>query len=89
MELVNSSDLTHAAAIAYYALLSLFPFLLLVISLLGAVTADDRDRLPGRDPVQDLGEVARHFGCRQLDHARGPYQRNLIKHLGFHVKRSR
>ena len=45
VELVNSNDLTHAAAIAYYALLSLFPFLLLVISLLGAVTADESQRL--------------------------------------------
>ena len=45
VRLINSSDLTHAAAIAYYALLSLFPFLLLVISLLGSITADDADRL--------------------------------------------
>jgi YihY family inner membrane protein len=44
LELVNSNDLTHAAAIAYYALLSLFPFLLLVISMLGSVTANDADR---------------------------------------------
>ena len=42
--LVNSNDLTHAAAIAYYTLLSLFPFLLLVISLLGSITADEGDR---------------------------------------------
>ena len=45
VELVNSSDLTHAAAIAYYALLSLFPFLLLIISLLGSITADEKQRL--------------------------------------------
>ena len=45
IRLVNSNDITHAAAIAYYALLSLFPFLLLVISMLGSVTADDADRL--------------------------------------------
>ena len=45
VELVNSQDLTHAAAIAYYALLSLFPFLLLVISLLGSIAADEEDRL--------------------------------------------
>jgi len=45
VELVNSNDLTHAAAIAYYALLSLFPFLLLVISMLGSVTANEADRL--------------------------------------------
>ena len=45
LELVNSNDLTHAAAIAYYALLSLFPFLLLIISMLGSVTANDKDRI--------------------------------------------
>jgi membrane protein len=42
--LLNSNDLTHAASIAYYALLSLFPFLLLSISLLGSVTSDEADR---------------------------------------------
>jgi membrane protein len=43
-ELYNSDGLTHAASIAYYALLSLFPFLLLVLSVLGMVTADAADR---------------------------------------------
>jgi membrane protein len=43
-ELYNSDGLTHAASIAYYALLSLFPFLLLVLSVLGSVTADVQDR---------------------------------------------
>jgi membrane protein len=60
VELVNSNDLTHAASIAYYALLSLFPFLLLIISLLGSVTADDRDR------QAVLGFVFRYFPT-QLD----------------------
>jgi len=45
VRLVSGNDLTHAASIAYYALLSLFPFLLLVISILGSVTADEGDRL--------------------------------------------
>ena len=45
MRLINGNDLTHAAAIAYYSLLSLFPFLLLVISVLGSITADEGDRL--------------------------------------------
>jgi membrane protein len=46
-ELYNSEGLTHAASIAYYALLSLFPFLLLMLSVLGSITADaeDRDRV--------------------------------------------
>lgn len=34
----NSDDLTHAAAIAYYALLSFFPFVLLLLSVIGFVT---------------------------------------------------
>lgn len=46
-ELYNGDGLTHAASIAFYALLSLFPFLLLMISMLGSVTADPaaRDRV--------------------------------------------
>jgi membrane protein len=64
VELINGNDLTHAASIAYYALLSLFPFLLLVISLLGAVTADDADR------VSVLSFVFRYFPT-QLDFVTG------------------
>jgi membrane protein len=45
IRLLTGNDLTHAASIAYYALLSLFPFLLLVISVLGSVAADEADRL--------------------------------------------
>jgi membrane protein len=45
VEVVNSNDVTHAAAIAYYALLSFFPFLLLVFSLLGSITDNDNDRI--------------------------------------------
>jgi membrane protein len=40
----NSDDLTFAASIAYYALLSLFPFFLLAFSILGSVTSDEADR---------------------------------------------
>ena len=40
----NSDDLTFASSIAYYALLSLFPFLLLVFAVLGSVTANPGDR---------------------------------------------
>jgi membrane protein len=43
-ELYNSDGLTHAASIAYYALLSLFPFLLLVLSVLGSLTSDAQSR---------------------------------------------
>lgn len=57
-ELYNSDGLTHAASIAYYALLSLFPFLLLVISIIGNVTADEDAR------NQALGFVFRYFPTR-------------------------
>jgi membrane protein len=40
----NSDNLTYAASIAYYALLSLFPFLLLAFALLGRVTEDVNNR---------------------------------------------
>lgn len=59
-ELYNSDGLTHAASIAYYALLSLFPFLLLVLSVLGSLTADPSDR----DAV--IAFVFRYFP-RQFD----------------------
>jgi membrane protein len=36
----SSDDLTHAAAIAYYALLSFLPFLMLSLSVLSYITAD-------------------------------------------------
>jgi membrane protein len=40
----ESDNLTYAASIAYYALLSLFPFFLLAFALLGKATADLADR---------------------------------------------
>jgi membrane protein len=40
----RSDNLTYAASIAYYALLSLFPFFMLAIALLGRATADNRSR---------------------------------------------
>jgi membrane protein len=40
----GSDNLTYAASIAYYALLSLFPFSMLALSILGSVTADEGDR---------------------------------------------
>jgi membrane protein len=40
----ESDNLTYAASIAYYALVSLFPFLLLAFAMLGGVTADAANR---------------------------------------------
>jgi len=59
-DLYNGDGLTHAAAIAYYALLSFFPFLLLLLSVLGSLTADPSDR----DTV--IAFVFRYFP-RQFD----------------------
>ena len=67
VELVNSNDLTHSAAIAYYSLLSLFPFLLLVISLLGSVAADDKDRLAVLTFVFRYFPTQLDFVSNQLD----------------------
>jgi membrane protein len=51
----NSDDLTFASSIAYYALLSLFPFFLLVLTVLASVTTTDADR------ASVLGFVLRYF----------------------------
>jgi membrane protein len=40
----DSDNLTYAASIAYYALLSFFPFFLLALAVLGRITADPGDR---------------------------------------------
>jgi len=40
----NSDDLTFASSIAYYSLLSLFPFFLLAFSIVALVTSSDSDR---------------------------------------------
>lgn len=43
-ELYDSEGLTHAASIAYYALLSLFPILLLALFILNAMTSNAGER---------------------------------------------
>lgn len=40
----NSDDLTFASSIAYYSLLSLFPFFLLAFSIIASVTSTEADR---------------------------------------------
>jgi membrane protein len=56
----NSDDLTFAASIAYYSLLSLFPFFLLLFSVIAGVTSSEADR------QEVLGFVLRYFP-RQFD----------------------
>jgi len=67
----NSSDMTFAASIAYYALLSLFPFFLLVFAILGSVTADATERTSVLTFV--LRYFPRQFGfvTAQLDALQG------------------
>jgi membrane protein len=71
VQLINGPDLTHAASIAYYALLSLFPFLLLVMSMLGAVTADENDRFSVLNFVFRYFPTQLDFVTSQLDAFRG------------------
>lgn len=73
VELVNSNDLTHSAAIAYYSLLSLFPFLLLVISILDSIaSATEGDRQAVISfvfqyfPTQAGDLVSRQLGSAQV-----------------------
>ena len=73
VELVNSNDLTHAAAIAYYSLLSLFPFLLLVVSILDSIaSATESDRQAVISfvfqyfPTQAGDFVSRQLGSAQV-----------------------
>ena len=44
IEFYEADNLTYAASVAYYALLSLFPFALITVSILGSVTSDDPTR---------------------------------------------
>jgi membrane protein len=64
---IAGDNLTHAASIAYYALLSLFPLLMLALAVLGSVTAADGDRQAVLDFV--LRYFPRQFGfiTAQLD----------------------
>ena len=55
VEMYEGEDLTFAASIGYYALLSLFPVLLIIVSILGSVTATEANRLAV------IGFVLRYF----------------------------
>jgi len=55
VDFYSSESLTFAASIAYYALMSLFPFLLLALAILGAVT------VPYAESSAVLGFVFQYF----------------------------
>ncbi len=63
----RDDDLTFAASVAYYALLSLFPFLLLALSILGATTVDDGDRRAVLEFVLRYFPAQFDFVTEQLD----------------------
>ncbi|MGE0593597.1 MAG: YihY/virulence factor BrkB family protein [Vicinamibacterales bacterium] len=67
IRLITGTDPTHAAAIAYYALLSLFPFLLLLASILGSVTANEADRAAVLNFVLRYFPTQVDFVASQLD----------------------
>lgn len=67
----NSDDLTYAASIAYYALLSLFPFFLLALAMLARVTADVHDRAVVLEFVLQYFPAQFEFITKQLDAFRG------------------
>ncbi len=63
----NSDDLTHASSIAYYALLSLFPFFLVAFSVLGSVSAGAGERTAILDFVFRYFPRQLEFVAAQLD----------------------
>src|SRR3954447_16977240 len=67
----SSDNLTYAASIAYYALLSLFPFFLLAFALLGRSTADVKNRNEVLEFVLRYFPSQFDFITNQLDAFRG------------------
>jgi membrane protein len=63
----NSDNLTYASSIAYYGLMSLFPALLLLLSVLGRVTASEDERRAVLDFVLRYFPHQLDFIARQLD----------------------
>jgi membrane protein len=63
----HSDNLSYAASIAYYALLSLFPFLLLAYTMLGRAAADPQQRTAVFGFVLQYFPKQFDFVTRQLD----------------------
>jgi membrane protein len=63
----NSYNLTHASSIAYFALLSLFPCLMLLLSILGSVTVSESERAAVLDFVFRYFPRQFEFVTGQLD----------------------
>jgi len=67
VEFYNSDDLTYAASVAYYGLLSLFPSFLLAFSLLGQFAVDESRRLAIIDFLLRYFPAQFDFLSNQLD----------------------
>ena len=67
---LHSDDLTHAAAIAYYALLSFFPFVLLLLSAAGFVTGAEDAHSPILSFIRAYFPNHLAFADAQLDNLR-------------------
>jgi membrane protein len=63
----DSDNLTYAASIAYYGLLSLFPFSMLVLAILGHATSDEAARTAVLDFVLRYFPSQFDFITKQLD----------------------
>ena len=63
----HRDNLTYAASIAYYSLLSLFPFFMLAFAFLGRMTAADRDRAAVLEFILRYFPANFDFITRQLD----------------------
>jgi membrane protein len=63
----NSDNLTYAASVAYYALLSLFPSAMLGLVVLGSVTGDEQNRTAVLEFVLRFFPQQFEFITRQLD----------------------
>jgi membrane protein len=63
----RSDNLTYAASIAYYSLLSMFPFAMLGLAVLGSITADEHDRGEVLKFVLQYFPGQFEFITRQLD----------------------
>jgi len=63
----KSDNLTYAASIAYYALLSLFPFSMLAFAVLGSATANDNNRVVVLDFVLQYFPRQFDFITKQID----------------------
>jgi membrane protein len=76
VELYDSDGLTHAASIAYYALLSLFPLFLLTFAVIGSTTNDSAER------AEIISFIFRYFP-RQFDFITGQLEALQATPLSF------